>query len=85
MVWMKSILGSLPSMEKAQVLRKLVGIMLDSSSAAGDRLDAKRSLRRIGNDTIVDTLGEAVEANNDVTVVADAAEVLGFLPPSAEG
>jgi len=66
--------------EKQQILRKLVGIVLDSTSAADERMDAKHSLRRIGNDTIVDALGRAVEESDDVTVVADVAEVLGFLP-----
>ena len=68
--------------EKEQILRKLVGIVLDSTSPADDRLNAKQTLRRIGDDTIGDVLGRAVEESDNVTVIADAVEVLGFLPPT---
>ena len=70
--------------EKEQVLRKLVGIVLDSTSPAGDRMDAKHSLRRIGDRIVADTLGQAAEESEDVNVVVDVAEVLGFLPPTTE-
>ena len=69
--------------QKTEVLRKLVTVLVDSDTPSEDRRSAKYSLQRIGDYTIVGTLGEAIENSNDDTTVADITQVLSFLPATS--
>lgn len=69
--------------QKTEILRKLVTVLVDSDTPSQDRQSAKNSLHRIGNYTIVSTLGEVIEESKDSTVIADATEVLSLLPATA--
>jgi HEAT repeat protein len=69
--------------QKTEILRKLVTVVVDSDTPSQDRQSAKNSLQRVGNYTIVGTLGEVIEESKDSTVIADATEVLSRLPATA--
>jgi len=79
----KQSVRSSSEQQKTEVLRKLVTVLVDSYSPSEDRQSAKYSLQRIGDYTIVGTLGEVVEDSNDDTTVADVTEVLSFLPATS--
>ena len=79
----KQSVRSSSEQQKTEILRKLVVVLVDSDTPPEDRQSAKYSLQKIGNYTIVGTLGEAIEDSNDDTTVADVTEVLSFLPATS--
>ncbi len=66
--------------QKMDVLRQLVTIMTDKDMPLERRRNAKQSLLKIGNHSIVGMLREILEKTQDDTILTDAIEVLGFLP-----
>jgi len=66
--------------QKSEVLHSLLAIMIDSNASPDRRQAAKRSLQRIGDVTIADTLGQIVEAQSDGQIISDASDLLGFMP-----
>jgi len=66
--------------QKIEVLRNLLAIMIDSNASPDYRQAAKRSLEHIGDLSIVDMLGQIVEAQSDDQIISDASELLGFMP-----
>ena len=79
----KQSVRSSSEQQKTEVLRKLVTVLVDSDTPSEDRQSAKCSLQRIGDYTIVGTLGEAIEDSNDDTTVADITQVLSLLPATS--
>lgn len=79
----KQSVRSSSEQQKTEVLRKLVTVLVNSDTPSEDRQSAKYSLQRIGNYTVVGTLGEVIEGSNDATIVADVTEVLSFLPATS--
>ena len=66
--------------QKMDVLRQLVTIMTDKDMPSERRYNAKQSLLKIGNLSIVGMLREILEENQDDTILTDTIDVLGFLP-----
>jgi len=66
--------------QKMAVLRQLVATMTDQDAPPERRQNAKQSLLKIGDHSIVGLLKEVVEKTQDDTVLTDAIDVLGFLP-----
>lgn len=66
--------------QKMDVLRQLVTIMTDKDMPLERRYNAKQSLLKIGNHSIVGILRESLEKTQDDTILTDIIEVLGFLP-----
>jgi len=70
--------------QKMDVLRQLVTIMTDKDMPSERRHNAKQSLLKIGNHSIVGLLRETLEKTQDDTILTDVIEVLGFLPLTSD-
>jgi HEAT repeat protein len=69
--------------QKAKILRNLLALMVSADASPDQRRSAKQSLRRIGDESIVEPLGRIVEESNQDAIVLDCSEVLGCLPVNA--
>ena len=69
--------------QKVEILQNLVALMVSADAPPDQRGCAKQSLRRIGDESIVEPLGRLADESNEDTVVSDCSEVLGFLPVTA--
>jgi HEAT repeat protein len=66
--------------QKSEIIQNLLALMVSADASPEQRSQAKHTLRRIGDETLVEPLGRFVEDSNDDAVVSDCSEVLGFLP-----
>lgn len=66
--------------QKSAVLRQLVSIMVDKNVPEERRHNAKQSLLRVGNHSIVGVLKEIAETTEDDRILTDTIEVLSVLP-----
>ncbi len=69
--------------QKTEVMQNLLALMVSTDASPEQRSQAKSSLRRIGDETLVEPLGRIVEECNEDAVVSDCSEVLAFLPVTA--
>jgi HEAT repeat protein len=69
--------------QKTEVVQNLLALMVSVDATPEQRLQAKNSLRRIGDMTLVEPLGQVLEESDEDVVVSDCSEVLGFLPVTA--
>jgi hypothetical protein len=70
--------------QKTEVMQNLLALMVSADASAEQRTQAKNSLRRIGDETLVEPLGRMMEESDEDIIVSDCSEVLGFLPVTAE-
>lgn len=70
--------------QKTEVMQNLLALMVSTDVSPEQRSQAKSSLRRIGDETLVEPLGRIVEESDEDVIVSDCSEVLGFLPVTAE-
>lgn len=70
--------------QKMAVLRQLVATMTDKDALPERRHNAKQSLLKIGDHSIVGLLKEIVEKAQDDATLVDAIDVLGFLPVTSD-
>ena len=70
--------------QKTEVMQNLLALMASADASPEQRTQAKNSLRRIGDETLVEPLGRMVEECDEDVIVSDCSEVLGFLPVTAE-
>jgi len=70
--------------QKAAILRQLVATMTDMDAPPEQRLNAKQTLLKIGNHSIIGALKEIIEGTQDDTILIDTIDVIGFLPATPD-
>ena len=70
--------------QKSEIMQNLLALMVSADAPADQRSQAKNTLRRIGDETLVEPLGKLVEDSNEDAIVSDCSEVLGFLPVTGQ-
>ena len=70
--------------QKMAVLHQLVATMTDEDAPPERRQNAKQSLLKIGDHSIVSLLKEVIEKTQDDQILTDTIDVLGFLPATPD-
>lgn len=70
--------------QKAEVMQSLLTVVLDDQASAQDRAEARSSLRRIADGSVIETLGRIVDETPDDGLLTELSEVLSGVVNSTD-